>query len=383
MTDHQIYSYSLCIALPLMLLFGYDFLFSKVPEKRIYGNFLRSRRTMGIAILLLAANYSVHFFFNIRFLNVNAAILMNLTTYFICYWLFSSALTTLLDRFYITRRRLTAHLLMWAAFSFLAWVDLLLVPDGRWQKAGLFLLAAWLVGYGLLLSARLLMACHRAAKLFDNSHADDIGAYIKWMRKFTYWALVFGVGCGLLTFLPDRLVYVWILSSVPFYIYLYHCYRNYFLFYEMVESAMESEIATENDILGDGLKENNGADDMAAGCPDQYADVAQRVEEWIREEGYRQRGLTIKDVADALYTNRTYLSGYINNVCRTSFRDWITQLRLEYAKRRIIGHPEQKLTEISEVSGFMSISHFMKVFKEKEGISPAKWRKDNAPKSTL
>lgn len=375
MTDHQIYSYSLCIALPLMLLFGYDFLFSKVPEKRIYDNFLRSRRTMGIAILLLAANYSVHFFFNIRFLNVNAAILMNLTTYFICYWLFSSALTTLLDRFYITRRRLTAHLLMWVAFSFLAWVDLLLVPEGRWQKAGRLLLAAWLVGYGLLLSTRLLMAYHRAVKLFANSHADDIGAYIKWMRKFTYWALVFGVGCGLLTFLPDRLVYVWILSSVPFYIYLYHCYRNYFLFYEMVESAMESEIATENDILGDGPQEPKPGDDIAAACPDQYADVAQKVEEWIREEGYRSRGLTIKDLADTLYTNRTYLSSYINNVCRTTFRDWITQLRLEYAKRRIIEHPEQKLAEISEASGFMSISHFMKVFKEKEGISPAKWRK--------
>lgn len=376
MTDHQIYSYSLCIALPLMLLFGYDFLFSKVPEKRIYDNFLRSRRTMGIAILLLAANYSVHFFFNIRFLNVNAAILMNLTTYFICYWLFSSALTTLLDRFYITRRRLTAHLLMWVAFTLLAWVDLLLVPDGRWQKAGLLLLAAWLVGYGLTLSVRLLMAYHRAAKLFDNSHADDIGAYIKWMRKFTYWALVFGVGCGLLTFLPDRLVYVWILSSVPFYIYLYHCYRNYFLFYEMVESAMESEIVTEDDILGDGPKYAGGTDDASADCPDQYADVAQKVDEWIREEGYRRRGLTIKDLADTLYTNRTYLSGYINNVCRTSFRDWITQLRLEYAKRRIIDHPEQKLAEISEASGFMSISHFMKVFKEKEGLSPAKWRKD-------
>ena len=376
MTDHNIYSYSLCIALPLMLLFGYDFLFSKVPDKKIYDNFLRSRRTMGIAVLLLAANYSVHFFFNIRFVNVNAAILMNLTTYFICYWLFSSALTTLLDRFYITRSRLTVHLSMWVLFSVLAWIDLLLVPDGTWQKAVLFLLAAWLVSYGLFLSARLLTAYHRAVKLFANSHADDIGAYIKWMRKFTYWALGFGVGCGLLTFLPDRYVYVWILSSVPFYIYLYHCYRNYFLFYEMVEAAMESEIASEQDILGDGAATAEASSEMADVCPDLYAEVAQKVEEWIREEGYRSRGLTIKELADTLYTNRTYLSGYINNVCNSTFRDWITALRLEYAKRRIIEHPELKLIEISEESGFMSISHFMKVFKEKEGMSPAKWRKN-------
>ena len=49
---------------------------------------------------------------------------------------------------------------------------------------------------------------------------SDIGAYIKWLSIFTYWAVTFGVGCGLLTFLPDEYIYIWILSSVPFYIYL-------------------------------------------------------------------------------------------------------------------------------------------------------------------
>lgn len=114
--EPSIYSYSLCVALPLMLFFGFYFLFAKTPEKVIFENYLRSRRIMGIA-LLLAANYSVHFFFGIRFVDVNAAILMNLSTYFLCYWLFSSALTTLLDRFYITRRRLQTHLGMWLLFS--------------------------------------------------------------------------------------------------------------------------------------------------------------------------------------------------------------------------------------------------------------------------
>lgn len=99
--EPSIYSYSLCIALPLMLFFGFYFLLAQTPEKAIFENYLRSRRIMGMALLLLAANYSVHFFFGIRFKNVHAAILMNLSTYFLCYYLFSSALITLLDRFYI------------------------------------------------------------------------------------------------------------------------------------------------------------------------------------------------------------------------------------------------------------------------------------------
>lgn len=70
-----IYNYSLCAALPLMLFFGFYFLFARTPEKAIFDNFLRSRRIMGAAMLLLAANYSVHFFMKVRFNDADAAIL--------------------------------------------------------------------------------------------------------------------------------------------------------------------------------------------------------------------------------------------------------------------------------------------------------------------
>lgn len=128
--DYSIYSFSLCIALPLMIFFGFYFLLAHTPDKAIFSNYIRSRRIMGIAMLLLSANYSVHFFYGIRFKNVNAAILMNLSTYFLCYWLFSSALTTLLDRFYITRRRLLTHICLWLLFSVLSAIVLLLLSDG-------------------------------------------------------------------------------------------------------------------------------------------------------------------------------------------------------------------------------------------------------------
>ena len=81
--EPSLYSYSLIFALPLMLFFGVYLLLFKMPEKSIFRNYLRSRRIMGVAMLLLAVNYSVHFFFGIRFKNADAAILMNLSTYFL------------------------------------------------------------------------------------------------------------------------------------------------------------------------------------------------------------------------------------------------------------------------------------------------------------
>ncbi len=288
--EPSIYSYSLCIALPLMLFFGFYFLLAPTSEKAIFNNYLRSRRIMGVAILLLAANYSVHFFFGIRFKNTDAAILMNLSTYFLCYWLFSSALTTLLDRFYITKRRLRTHICLWILFSILSGIVLLLLPKGGLQTTVMFALAAWLVIYGLFLTRRLLRAYHRVIRIFDDTRADDIGAYIKWLSIFTYWAVTFGVGCGLLTFLPDEYVYIWILSSVPFYIYLFLCYLNYLLFYEQVENAMEDGMTSEEEDLCDTTNREQA---QRQDTPFFHAEIAKKIKGCIDADGYIRPGLTI------------------------------------------------------------------------------------------
>ena len=372
--EPSIYSFSLCTALSLMLFFGFYFLFAKTPEKKIFENYLRSRRIMGVALLLLAANYSVHLFFGIRFENVNSAILMNLSTYFLCYYLFSSALITLLDRFYITCKRSWTHIILWAIFSILSGVVLLLLPGGTMQKIALLTLAAWLVIYGFVLARRVIVAYRRAVRIFDDTHADDIGAYIEWLSIFTYWAVIFGVGCGLLTFLPDRYVSIWILSSIPFYCYLFHCYQNYLLFYEQVENAFEQDIQSEEELLtNSGIEPEMVSEEV----PGSYTEFIEKVDNWIKADGYVQQGLTIKELSKILYTNRTYLSAYIKTMYKMTFREWITSLRLEYAKNILKEHPEINIQKLAESSGFLSHSNFIKLFSEKEGCTPAKWKKSN------
>lgn len=373
--EPSIYSFSLCTALPLMLFFGFYFLFAKTPEKKIFKNYLRSRQIMGIAMLLLSANYSVHFFFGIRFKNADSAILMNMSTYFLCYSLFSSALIMLLDRFYITKRRVWTHIILWIIFSTLSGVVLFLLPSGIMQKFSLFALAAWLVVFGVVLARRVIIAYRRAIRIFNETQADDIGAYIKWLSIFTYWAVIFGVGCGLLTFLPDEYVFIWILSSIPFYSYLFYSYQNYLLFYEQVENAFEQDIQSEEELLTNSETEHEIVSEKEV--PKSYTEFIERVDNWIKTDGYVQQGLTIKELSEILYTNRTYLSAYIKTTYKMTFREWITSLRLEYAKNILKEHPEINIQKLAESSGFLSQSNFIKLFSEKEGCTPAKWKKSN------
>lgn len=372
--EPTIYNFSLCTALPLMLFFGFYFLFAKTPEKKIFKNYLRSRQMMGIAMLLLSANYSVHFFFGIRFKNADSAILMNMSTYFLCYSLFSSALIMLLDRFYITKRRVWTHIILWIVFSTLSGVVLFLLPSGIIQKISLFALAAWLVVFGVVLARRVIIAYRRAIRIFNETQADDIGAYIEWLSIFTYWAVIFGVGCGLLTFLPDKYVFIWILSSIPFYSYLFYSYQNYLLFYEQVENAFEQDMQSEEELLtNSGIEPEMVSEEV----PGSYAEFIEKVGNWIKTDGFVQQGLTIKELSKILYTNRTYLSAYIKTTYKMTFREWITSLRLEYAKNILKKHPEINIQKLAESSGFLSRSNFIKLFSEKEGCTPAKWKKAN------
>lgn len=368
--DYSIYKNSLGAALVLMLFFAAYFITAKTPDRPIFTNYVRSRRIMGAALLVLAANYSVHLFGGLRFANPDAAILMNLSTYFLSYWLFSSALTTLLDRFYITRRRVALHMACWLAFTSLACTTFYIAPKGHCQHACLAAMALWLLAYGIYLSRKLIITYRRAVNLFDDTHSEHIEAYIRWMSVFTWWALIYGVSCGLLTFLPDRYVYLWILSSIPFYIYLYCSYMNYLLFYEKVESILEKEVPA----CGAGSG-SDSAQHAAGATPPYHAAIEKSLAAWLAKDGYTKPGLTIEELAQTLGTNRTYLSAYIKATYSVPFREWIAVHRIEYAKQMFARQPELTVAEVSEASGFLSLSYFTRIFTDKTGCSPAKWRK--------
>lgn len=366
--NHKFYEYSLCLALGVMLFFVFYFFFAKTPEKPIFRNYVRSRRIVGGALLVLSANYSVHLLCGLRFTNINAAILMNLSTYYISVWLFSSALTSLLNRYYLSTRLFVMHIISWLVFTGACGIVLFVFPAGNFQKAGLLVMTVWFFIYAFFMARRLVRTYRKAVRLFDETQSDHIGAYISWFSVFTWWAIFYGIGCGLLTFLPDKFVPLWIISSIPFYAYLYWSYMNYVLFYERVEKALETDL-----------------DDLPSGesvSPDQsrpayYSVIASRLETWIGENGFTKPGLTLEDLSNVLETNRTYLADYIKTSYGLSFREWITGLRLEYAKKGLMQHPEMTVSAISEDAGFMSLSYFTKIFTEKTGFSPAKWRRSS------
>ena len=86
--------------------------------------------------------------------------------------------------------------------------------------------------------------------------------------------------------------------------------------------------------------------------------------------------LTIMDLATKIGTNKTYLSEYLNSKLNMSFHDFVNKYRVEEACRIIDALPQDSkrtIIDISNKSGFNSISSFYRQFTKFKGISPRKY----------
>lgn len=88
---------------------------------------------------------------------------------------------------------------------------------------------------------------------------------------------------------------------------------------------------------------------------------------------YRQKGLSIADVARALGTNTRYVSTCLNDRWGGSFTDFINGYRVRYAQQLLQGEPRAHLSEIAEEAGFSSESSFFRNFKTITGMTPSQW----------
>lgn len=96
------------------------------------------------------------------------------------------------------------------------------------------------------------------------------------------------------------------------------------------------------------------------------------------KEIFKNPDLRISDVSTFLNTNRTYISNLVNDEFNQSFADFINNYRINYAKKILQEENNINLSvsEIGFMSGFLSESSFYRVFKDKVGVSPGRFRKN-------
>lgn len=82
----------------------------------------------------------------------------------------------------------------------------------------------------------------------------------------------------------------------------------------------------------------------------------------------------LADVARHCAVSEGHLSRLFHHATGLTFREYITQVRLEHAKGMVL-HGGRGITEIAYESGFQSVSQFHRSFRKSFGVSPGEMRR--------
>ncbi|MCK5128328.1 MAG: helix-turn-helix transcriptional regulator [Clostridiales bacterium] len=98
-----------------------------------------------------------------------------------------------------------------------------------------------------------------------------------------------------------------------------------------------------------------------------------KVEKYI--ENHFKDDITLKEISAYHNIDMYYLSRLFKDTTGFGFKEYLISQRLSFAKELLIG-TNDTITNVCTFCGFNNVNHFIRIFKEKEGVTPLRFRKN-------
>lgn len=89
------------------------------------------------------------------------------------------------------------------------------------------------------------------------------------------------------------------------------------------------------------------------------------------QEHYRDADISVEQVAEKFHISVSYFSKLFHEYVGVTFPEFISDLRLEYAREMLLSNPDISVKKVAEICGYGGTSYFSAQFKKKYGISPS------------
>lgn len=376
------------VSFPLTFVYGLFFLLDPAP-KDVFRNHVLARRLFGATLVIWAVYIGVTWSLGGALKDPVTKISVNLSRFYIFGSLLEIAFSALVDNRYPIVRKTRDRFILWGVFMSAMALNILFVPAPA--RNYLVVVAAVYYAYEVFAILR------RYYRVYFNMRRNLDNYYSENVSNFTHWMLLSSHGLGIigfsgiwLAFAPTLGLLIYMLAGIIFFTYMsYSLYRYTLSVGHIREVVMpsENEAYVEN---GTDVENGTYSGKQAEGrCPSTgfigsadgdanpaFASLGEKVDAWIEDKGYTVPALTIQQLAQELGTNRTYLSDYVNSKYSLTFRNWVAQLRIDYAKRLLAGDSALSIHTIAEMTGY-SYNNFITVFTKMSRISPSQWRKNH------
>ena len=105
-----------------------------------------------------------------------------------------------------------------------------------------------------------------------------------------------------------------------------------------------------------------------------YSSIILKAKKYI-EENYADQNTTLTTVADIVCLSPNHFSTIFSQECNTTFIEYLTNVRIENAKR-LLRETEMKGYDIAYECGFSDPHYFSYIFKKNTGLSPRDYKQE-------
>ena len=342
----------------------------------------RSRWMIVAALIGLAIQYVLQMTFGFRAMHDNLGAVINILLYTPCFSLISIGIYNIET----TRANLRKMILMcsgiYAAIIVVFCVGIslhhsLYIREGLYLMLTLFCVSVFYCIYMII------QEMIRRKNMLETMAATDLLPYVRYSRAsvIILWLAVLAMPVAIFSTTLLYIVGPAVLLALLFFNLTFIALgSSYIPTEELLDKEEESYALARTNYRYGGAhsaKQYNstGSIESLQLISDERRDFIQKsLDDWCANLGYKDCNVNILTLSRTLCISKNELSQFFDQCLHSNFRIWLSEIRLNAAKKMMLEYPDYSNDIISAECGFSCRTHLYRIFKTKEGCSPTEWR---------
>ena len=326
----------------------------------------RSRWMIVVAMIGLAIQYAVQMVFGFRAADDSLGAVINILVYTPCFSLISLGIYNIET----TRSNLRKMILMcsgiYAAIIVVFCVGIsfhhsLYIREGLYVMLALFCLSVLYCIYMII------QEMIRRKNMLETMAATDMLPYVRYSRAsvIILWLAVLAMPVAIFSTTLLYIVGPAVLLALLFFNLTFIALGNSYI---PTEELLDKE---ENIQLSGGVKVEKPLQQLSE---ERRNFIQSSLDQWCMDLGYKDSNVNMLTLSRTLCISKNELSLFFDQCLHSNFRIWLSEIRLNAAKKMMLEYPDYSNDIISAECGFSCRTHLYRIFKTKEGCSPTEWR---------
>ena len=328
----------------------------------------RSRWMIVVALIGLAIQYVIQMGFGFRAADDSLGAVVNILVYTPCFSLISMGIYNI----EATRSNLRKMILMCSGIYtaiivvFCVGISLhhsLYIREGLYLMLTLFCVSVFYCIYMII------QEMIRRKNMLETMAATDLLPYVRYSRAsvIILWLAVLAMPVAIFS---TTLLYIVGPAELLALLFFNLTFIALGSSYIPTEELLDKEDNIQRCVCG-GVKEEKPLQQLSE---DRRNFIQNSLDQWCMDLGYKDCNVNMLTLSRTLCISKNELSLFFDQCLQSNFRIWLSEIRLNAAKKMMLEYPDYSNDIISAECGFSCRTHLYRIFKTKEGCSPTVWR---------